>query len=250
MKHILLLLLFPLHAVSQHGNSGAAWVSGDLIPATDTLQYEHLFRDYDSTKTYSQVKAEIAKTRSSLEPGQLSDDSLSNLFTELLVHKIIPRWYGTPWDFNGYTAIPNQGVIACGYFVSTTLLHMGVNVNRYKMAQQLPIHEAQTLACGGVVREIYNETTQQNIAELDSLTRNGIYFIGLDGSHVGYLLKHNNQLFMIHANYIGDSGVAVEPIAESIAFAGFRRFYLAEISTNLVLMEKWISGGTVVVIEG
>src|SRR5688572_9669176 len=168
------------------------------------------FTTYDSTLSYNEVKAEIAATRSGLEPGELSADSLSSLFTHLLVKRIIPYWYGTPWDFNGYTAVPNQGVIACGYFVSTTLLHMGINVNRYKMAQQLPVHEAQTVACGTAVQVITGTTAEACRADLDSRTRDGVYFLGLDGSHVAYLLKHNEKLFMIHANYIGTSGVTVE----------------------------------------
>jgi hypothetical protein len=256
MNYCILFLLSLINHKCEKVNADAKNCSTIALPAcsatlaSDTIDYSALFHRYDSTKTYSQAKAGITAIRSGLEPGQISDDSLSALFTALLVHEIIPRWYGTPWDFNGYTAVPNQGVIACGYFVSTTLLHMGINVNRYKMAQQLPIHEAQTVACGTEVMEVSNNTVEENITELDSLARNGIYFLGLDGSHVGYLLKHNDQLFLIHANYIGDSGVTIEPIAESLAFSGFRRFYLAEISTNPILMEKWISGAAVLVVEG
>ena len=166
------------------------------------------------------------------------------------MQKIIPYWYGTPWDFNGYTAVPNQGVIACGYFVSTTLLHTGITINRYKMAQQLPIHEAMTLSLGEPVIEIYNETVEENIEQIRDTLSEGIYFLGFDGGHVGYILERKNRLYIIHANYIGDGGVAVEKIEESMAFASFNRFYIAEISTNEELMKKWVLGETITVVEG
>jgi len=215
----------------------------------DTIDCTALFMRVDSNKTYTQTKAEILKIKSKIDREIITEDSLSVLFTDLLVQKIFPYWYGTPWDFNGYTAVPNQGVIACGYFVSTTLLHMGVNINRYKMAQQLPIHEAQTVSCGHAIQEIYNETIEENIAQLDTILTEGIYFLGFDQSHVGFILKKYDRLFVIHANYIGNGGVAVEKIEESQAFASYRRFYIAEISTNKILIKKWILNEVVTVIE-
>lgn len=256
-KLFLLLLIFPLAqcsagtAVTIETSSNTTKLTAPISTGSfaDTTDYIRLFRQVDSTKTYSQTKAEVLKTKSKIAADQITEDSLSALFTNLLVQKIIPYWYGTPWDFNGYTAVPNQGVIACGYFVSTTLLHMGVNVNRYKLAQQLPIHEAQSLACGEPVMEVYNETVEENINELDSILQEGIYFLGMDGSHVGFILKHQGQLFVIHANYIGDGGVAIEKPAESLAFCSYRRFYVAPISRNATLMSKWIKNEFVAVIE-
>lgn len=226
------------------------WTEIDSETDNDSIDSVAFLQSKDSTKTYSQIKTEVQKIKSKIDLNTIEQDSLSKLFTDLLVQKIIPYWYGTPWDFNGYTAVPNQGVIACGYFVSTTLLHMGVTINRYKMAQQLPIYEAMTLSLGEPVLEIYNETVEENIEQLKDTLSEGIYFLGLDGGHVGYILERNNRLYIIHANYIGDGGVAVEKIEESMAFASFSRFYIAEISTNEELMKKWVLGETVTVVEG
>lgn len=87
---------------------------------------------------YNLIKEEIQKLR---QTKNSKDD-----FENYLLNKIIPHWYGTEWDFNGYTSIPNQGVIACGYFVSTTLEHIGIVINRYHLAQQAGLNEAKTLA--------------------------------------------------------------------------------------------------------
>src|SRR5678815_2190781 len=41
------------------------------------------------------------------------------LVTRTIYSEIFSSWYGTAWDFNGTTEVPQQGKIACGYFVST-----------------------------------------------------------------------------------------------------------------------------------
>ena len=64
---------------------------------------------------------------------------------EGIVNGLIPFWYGTEWDFYGYTSVPKQGKIACGYFISTVLLHGGFILNRYTLAQQGPYNEARSI---------------------------------------------------------------------------------------------------------
>ena len=59
----------------------------------------------------------------------ISMDSIGEYFEKQIVNGIVPYWYGTPWSFEGHTNQPHQGEIACGYFVSTTLKHMGLNIN-------------------------------------------------------------------------------------------------------------------------
>ena len=96
--------------------------------------------------TYSQTKQSIEIQRKNLsnQYKSLSDsiekteflDSVSEIFTKKLLSDIIPYWYGTEWDFNGYTSQPQKGKIACGYFVSTTLRDMGLNLNRYELAKK------------------------------------------------------------------------------------------------------------------
>ena len=225
-------------------------VSGSNINTADTVDYLAILRQIDSTKSYAQTKAAIMDIKNKIDFSTSSVDSLNKIFTELLVFKIIPYWYGTPWAFEGYTAVPNQGEIACGYFVSTTLLHTGININRYKMAQQLPLHEALTLAAGEPLLEIQNTSVVDNIAQLDTLLSYGVYFLGFDKSHVGFILKQFDQVFVIHSNYIGSDGVTIEKIEDSQAFASYKRFYIAPISTNYNLMKKWILGEAITVIDG
>lgn len=189
-------------------------------------------------QSYAQTKTEIATQRLLLaqayQNSKISLDSVGRYFEQALLNQIIPYWYGTAWTFEGHTNIPNQGTIACGYFVSTTLKHMGVNLNRYKLAQQWPKHEAKSLDTAMILVE-------GNCEELLQEMQEGIYFIGLDASHVGYLLKRQNHLFFIHSNYSSPTEVVIEDAAFSEVFMSYRSFYLAKLSANNSLMEAWLS---------
>ncbi|MFT5617115.1 MAG: hypothetical protein ACI85I_000331 [Arenicella sp.] len=99
---------------------------GEVIPIKEDKIPKNI--NFTPKGNYKQLKQEIRLERAKLKVQflQKSDstsqnqflDSLSLALTESLINQIIPFWYGTEWDFNGYTAIPNQGEIACGYFVS------------------------------------------------------------------------------------------------------------------------------------
>ncbi len=138
--------------------------------------------NFEAIGNYNSIKQSI---RRRMANGQHSGKDLENY----LINEIIPHWYGTPWDFNGYTNIPNEGVIACGYFVSTTLLHAGIQINRYHLAQQAGLNEAKSLAIEDKNYETIYGIEQLKVA-LQERYEDGLYFVGLD-SHVGYLLIRN-----------------------------------------------------------
>jgi len=202
----------------------------------------------DTSHLYKELKKSIKLKRIAFRDSKISNDSIAHIFTETLLNKIIPYWYGTPWSFSGHSSIPNEGTIACGYFVSTTLKDIGLNLDRYKLAQQLPINEAKSINIDQEIIKISNETVSENITEIQSILKEGIYFIGFDQNHVGYILKRNNKLFLLHSNYVNQIGVEIEPIEVSSVFASFRRFYIAEISTNKELIRRWISNEKIKVI--
>lgn len=194
--------------------------------------------------SYAATKADVSVLKNELKAGLVagvvSMDSIKVIFAHHLVNKIIPHWYGTPWSFGGHTEVPNQGKIACGYFISTTLRDMGVKLNRYKLAQKSPIDEAKVISCGAEISNIQEETSEKAIEEIDRLTKDGIYFIGFDQGHVGYLLKQKGELFLIHSNYFAPVSVTIETIQTSRAFKSFSKFYLVDISNNDLLLERWL----------
>ena len=194
--------------------------------------------NFTPSSTYSEAKRSI---RRNMENGKHSGEDLE----DYLINTIIPFWYGTPWDFNGYTAIPNEGVIACGYFVSTTLLHAGLDINRYHLAQQAGLNEAKSLAL--------NEENYETIYGVDKLEKelkarytDGLYFVGLD-SHVGYLYIKHGEFYFIHSNYI-ENRVMIEKALTAPAFQS-NIYVIAKITTNKELLEKWRKGETVTVIR-
>ena len=198
--------------------------------------------------SYAFSKSYVANVKSRIRLDRITEDSLSRLFTTLLTERIIPHWLGTPWSFEGHTSVPGSGEIACGYFVSTTLKDMGFNLDRYKFAQQLPIHEAKTLALGKPLLEIYSNSSDERIAILRDTLKEGIYFLGFDQNHVGYIQKKNSDLFVIHSNYIGAEGVVIEKIEDSQVFSYFDRIYIADISHNRALLTKWVGNEVVQVV--
>lgn len=223
------------------------------VTATNGLKELEIFKfttDSDSiVASYASAKDQIDILRLRLKEGLLSGtisfDDIKSVFANQLVDKIIPYWYGTPWSFGGHTAIPNQGEIACGYFISTTLRDMGINLNRYKLAQKSPIDEAKMISCGAAITEINQDTPEKAFEEIDYLTKEGLYFIGFDEGHVGYLLKREGELFLIHSNYLSPVSVCMETLKESRVFRGFTKFHLVAISHNDTLLQRWLDNSSV-----
>lgn len=234
MKKISLLILISLlfsHCSSSEKKKEIPKII--LQPTKESIDLEKLKIDtIPMQMSYSKVCQKIISEKK-------MTDSLSFFLEEVLVNQIFPFWYGTPWDFNGHTNVPNQGEIACGYFVSTTLKHIGFNLDRYKLAQQLPIHEAKTISLGEPILEIENGDFKVCMEKIKTKISKGIYFVGLDASHVGFLLKRKNHLFFIHSNYGTPTEVIIENAEKSPVFKSFRHFYIAKISGNSKLMEYW-----------
>ena len=68
----------------------------------------------------------------------------------------------------------------------------------------------------------------------------GIYFIGFDQSHVGYIHRKGDELILIHSNYINAQGVIREDVESSMVFNAYDRIYIAPISSNMALLTKWL----------
>lgn len=116
-----------------------------------------------------------------------------------LTENIFPAWYGTPWDFNGTSNRPGEGKIACGYFVSTTLKHIGFNINRFKLAQQ----PSQRIISTFVNKDSMDISSRRSLAHVKRkliTSGDGIYIVGLD-THVGYLVVKDTRITFIHSSY-------------------------------------------------
>lgn len=199
---------------------------------------------FQSQLSYSGAKTHAKKWRTQLqqEYNTISDsakahrllDSAATLLSKALLLQIIPHWYGTEWDFNGHSPTPNQGQVACGYFVSTTLRDAGLQLNRYHLAQKGPLDEA--LCISMQVNEV-NTYTFENIDQQLLALADGLYFVGLD-NHVGYLYKHMGRTYFIHSNYIANK-VMVETTQASEAFHS-NDYHIVSISQNMEMARRWL----------
>lgn len=227
--------------------SFATPITGDsLSPAYYGIVMQPTDTSY--TAAYAAVKRQRNTLQQQLASGRLSIDSAKRCFTAAIVNTLIPHWYGTTWSFEGHTTIPKQGEIACGYFVSTIFSHAGLNVNRYKVAQQLPYYEALTYACGDSVYKLSGAA--ETIAKLKTDEfKNGLYFLGMAGSHVGLLLKQQGEILFFHSNYI-DGKVVVELARNSRVFNAYQTFYVTPLSSNTRFTTRWLTATEVDVQTG
>lgn len=160
-----------------------------------------------------------------------------SLLYNSLVNQIFPAWYETPWDFNGISNVPGEGEIACGYFVSTTLKHIGFNLNRYKVAQQ---------AASVIIEAICGKKNQKRFGSKESIVaylsarNDGLYVVGLD-YHVGFLQVKEGKVYFIHSDYFNVK-VVKELAIESTGFSATNSYVLGEISGNKELLLKWLNG--------
>lgn len=243
---------------AQKRSSRAGLLAGNTDVFTDhLLDSLNSGLRFTAKGNYTTIKTEIRRKREAFKREYtVADerqkgvilDSARNYFTKFLLNKIIPHWYGTIWDFNGYTNTPNKGVIACGYFISTSLKHAGVNMNRYTYAQQAGMNEAKTLAPDNSFHLFEIQCHEEIDSVMDILEktfRDGLYTIGLS-NHVGYLYIHQKTAYFIHSNYI-EGYVMTEKARYSDAFAS-SIYVITDVSHNDFLIESWILNNEISVV--
>lgn len=227
----LLMLAIPFLLCSFSGNENAP---------VDKERYETLRTNVQSQRQKFKTRyeaASVAEKKTVLaEAGKYLHKSLTD--------SIFYYWYGTKWDFNGYTDKPGEGIIACGYFVSTTLKHCGFNLNRFKLAQQYSLEIVRRISSGDSVLTYRGINEQQFLQKTKGKIRDGLYVIGLD-NHVGFLLYEGLDVYFIHSSYFDPVAVVREKASESKALATSRTFVMCNISSNEKLIKKWILGAEI-----
>ena len=163
---------------------------------------------FGQQKNYKGLLNEIEQKRIKLykqyiSAGSSKRDSLrtfaKNYVFGKLVKEVFPAWYGTQWDFYGITATPKKGKIACGYFVTTTLMQVGFDIPRYKWAQ---------LSAEGIIKQFTKESDIKRmrnapVKAVDTYIKkggDGLYVVGLD-CHVGFVCNSNDSITFVHSSY-------------------------------------------------
>ena len=193
---------------------------------------------YETTKKH--VHAKRDQVASNFRRKELNLAGVETQFVKLLTDSIFPYWYGTTWDFNGITETPGQGTIACGYFVSTTLQHMGVKLNRYKIAQMASQQIISSLITVNPKRTFSNVKIEDFVAYVQRQGF-GIYIVGLD-NHVGFLYHDGTTVYFIHSKYYNPSAVVKELALSSGILGGSAYKVVAKLSSDPTFLKRWLIG--------
>lgn len=163
-----------------------------------------------------------------------------------MVDSVFHYWYDTDWDFNGVTQQPHQGSIACGYFVTTTLQHAGLNIDRVKIAQQASSKIIQTLCKRESIKSFYNKNFK-GLKDYLKKSNDGLYIIGLD-NHVGFIHKKDTSIVMIHSG--ANTGIVCrQRIDECGPVKHSKVHVIGNLLENDVLMKKWLRGERVSLVQ-
>jgi hypothetical protein len=236
------LLLLSINFFSCYNTENQSFAQNKVrdITVVDLLPLRPGPKDYAVTRT--DINTHRVALAKAYQQGNVNMDSVRKYFTTAFVEGIFPYWYGTPWSFDGHTDKPMQGEIACGYFVSTTLLHVGLNLNRYKLAQQSPENEAKTIAMTKEATVLHSRNPDSTKIKLNAMLKEGLYFVGLGSGHVGYLYKKSDQLMAIHSNYMPPNKYVLAQKFDTSVYRGFDTFYIADITWNDDLLKAWLKG--------
>jgi len=145
----------------------------------------------------------------------VSDAERMEQFRELL-----PFWYGTRYAFHGQTTTPGEGRIACGYFVTTVVQHLGYRCDRVRLARLPSEAMIRELVPKKTVRRYVGLTLPNFLAKIRAQPP-GLYLVGLD-THTGFLLHDRGELRFIHASGRFPYCVVNEPAAESVVLRNSR----------------------------
>ena len=254
-KKVMHQLIFICYIFIACSSSSVSETESSIVEAEsveDTISYNDPFDGLSSEKLqqrYKRILGEIGQKKEELVKQYLMDstneelaiDKAREFLIEQLCDSVFPAWYGTLWDYNGYTNEPREGVVACGYFVSTPMKHVGFNLNRYRLAQQYS-RKGVELTCSNV--KTYS--SKESLHEFIKNHPDEIYMVGLD-NHVGFITKRGEDVSFVHSNYGTPFGVVKEPLLESTTFGWSKHYVLGNLTGNRNIIVKWLLGEEIII---
>jgi len=206
--------------------------SQERISANQEVSYQ------SKRKEIKSIQALAKKNYLNASDKKKELEKVGKLMDSLIYYQLIPYWKGTAWTYTGHTDTPGQGTVACGYFVSTTLKHVGFNLNRFKLAQAASKQAGEKLVGTGNLHVLTGTPAELKKHMLKN-AKPGLYFLGLD-FHEAYLWLTADELYIVHSNYINNAGVMQEKATESSALAASKSFWFAPIGGTASLTQKWL----------
>jgi hypothetical protein len=203
-------------------------------------------------RNYKHILAKLEAERRALASRYLSASpsertaviaEARTLLTRSIYNDLLPAWYGTPWDFNGTSEVPQQGKIACGYFVSTILRDAGWKVERVRLAQQASENIILSLTTNRHVKRFRRAPIEDFV---DAVKQSGpsTYIVGLD-IHVGFIVNTGDDVYFIHSSYVDPYTVVQEKAIDSRILSGSNYRVLGNVLADDQLIGNWLAGSTI-----
>jgi len=250
---LLLLLLACASLVAWHFRqdiliASAEWIDARILktdqpPTPDAESYEVLCRQLETWRVTLAARHQAAKTTQ----AKAAVEEEARILLEHMMPALMRCWIGTKWDFNGTADKPGNGKIACGYFVSTVLRDCGLQVNRYRLAQQPSANIIHTFLdkedCTLGVGQSY-ETFVEGMAERPP----GVYICGLD-THVAFIVNGEDGFRFIHSSGAKPWCVVEESPAQAGVLQRSNWRMLGNLTADSGFIRTWLGGKPVKVVR-
>jgi hypothetical protein len=190
---------------------------------------------------YDSCKKSILHTKQKQKPlwNSISKTEKEKIFTNAVTETIIPGWIGTTWNFNGTTEKPQQGSIACGYFVTTILRDAGLSLARIKLAQSASEQMIVSLVQARYIHRFSHVKMKDFIQSIQDQGY-GLYIVGLD-NHTGFIYNDGNDIYFIHSTFVGTRNVQKEKAASSWILDQSKYKVVGKISADENVLQRWIN---------
>jgi hypothetical protein len=206
-----------------------------------TLHYQEPAKE-EIQENYFNYLEEINLIKASLNntyPYETDIRDIKNVILDNIYRKLIPLWYGTPWDFHGTAEYPHSGSIACGYFVTTILRDAGFNIERNRLAQQPSELIIKSLVSEDNIKRFSNTDIKTFLSAVREWGC-GMYIAGLD-NHVGFIFYIDNEIFFIHSTFRFPYGVVKEKALNAAVLVSSDYRVLGNILNDASLIRKWLN---------
>lgn len=183
-------------------------------------------------------KTKLSRVALRKKMKQLPFAQQSALWTDYVALQLAPAWYGTPWDFNGTSEIPQEGSIACGYFVTTILRDAGYPIQRVKLAQCASEQMIRQLTSQ---RAYFNQVSFEAFIQAMLSKGKSLSVIGLD-NHTGFIYVDGKKVWFIHSSFVGTGRVCSEDASQCGILKGSAYKVVGFISQDAQFIQRWMAG--------
>lgn len=230
LKILLLLALFYSCRNDHSTEIQKATFIDSISKKSDTLSYKELISIVDSTRLNFQQKYSAN--------AQEVTEEIKNYLVQIIGSDFFKYWQNTPWDFNGITTDPQEGSIACGFFVTTVLRDVGIQLNRHGLAVCPSLQMMKTLTSSKEIRNLSRFNYSQFCDWLEKYGKS-VFIVGLD-YHTGFIVNDGDEVWFIHSNYINKVGVVKEKVTQSQALQVSKTRYVVCLSDSKKFLENWL----------